>query len=148
MSIPSTPSHQNHLRHHAVIGQSAEALRMFYEYFGFTKLLVKELPDPNYIRALTGGSWSSALILKLKNANGDVLEIIEPTPTSATSASVAVENWSHIAFTVAHCDNAVHELVLRGARLVGEAVSNPGAPYRVAYLRDPAGNLVEIVQSL
>ena len=129
-------------------GPSATVLRDFYAYFGFTGLIVEESPDPEYIQALTGGVWSAARILKLKNSVGDVLEIIEPSILAGELTSGGAGNWSHLAFTVISCDEAVNDVLGMGGHLVGGPVTNPEAPFRVAYVRDPADNLIEIVQPL
>ena len=139
----------NALRHHAVVGSSAAALRDFYEYFGFSHLVSEEVPDTTYIRALSGGAWSAARILKVGNDTGDVLEIIEPTGLSEATDTNSVTNWAHIAVTVANCDQAATWAAsVGGGSHVGGPVTNPDAPYRVAYVRDPAGNLIEIVERL
>ena len=148
MSRPSTVSQLNALRHHAVTGPSASVLRDFYAYFGFTELIVEESPDPEYIQALTGEAWSAARILKLKNSVGDVLEIIEPFVLANEFIPGGAGNWSHLAFTVVSCDEAVSDVLGMGGHLVGGPVTNPEAPFRVAYVRDPADNLIEIVQPL
>jgi len=136
------------LRHHAVVGLSGRTLRSFYEYFGFTHLVVEEIPDTSYIQALTGGAWSSALIVKLKNDDGDVLEIIEPTGLTAAKDTSTASSWGHIAIAVINCDQAIQRVVEMGGIQVGGPVTNPDSPYRVAYVRDPAGNLMELVERL
>ena len=148
MSQQSTVSPLNALRHHAVTGPSATILRDFYEYFGFTQLIVEETPDQEYIQALTGGAWSAAHILKLKNSVGDVLEIIEPSILADEFSSGGAGNWSHLAFTVLSCDEAVSDVLGIGGHLVGGPVTNPEAPFRVAYVRDPALNLIELVEAM
>lgn len=148
MSRPSTVSQLNAVRHHAVTGPSASVLRDFYAYFGFTELIVEESPDPEYIQALTGEAWQAALILKLKNSDGEILEIIEPSASSDGHISGGAGNWSHLAFTVNSCDDAVKDVLGMGGLLVGGPITNPEAPFRVAYVRDPADNLIEIVQPL
>jgi catechol 2,3-dioxygenase-like lactoylglutathione lyase family enzyme len=144
----STTSPPNTLRHHAVTGASATVLRDFYAYFGFSHLIVEESPNPDYIKALTGGAWSAARILKLRNAVGDVLEIIEPSDSSGEATFGGAGNWSHLAFTVDNCDQAVSDVLGMGGQLVGNSVTNPDAPYRLAYVRDPAQNLIELVEGL
>jgi len=148
MSQKNTSHQVNALRHHAVIGPSANALMHFYEYFGFTQLVVEEYPEVDYIGALTGGAWTAARILKLRNSDGDVLEIIEPNFRLGAESSGDIANWSHIAFTVSSCDDAVSDVLEMGGHLVGGPVTNPEAPFRVAYVRDPALNLIELVQRL
>jgi catechol 2,3-dioxygenase-like lactoylglutathione lyase family enzyme len=135
------------LRHHAVTGPSANVLRTFYSYFGFNQLIVEESPDPGYIQVLTGGAWSGAFILKLRNSAGDVLEIIEPSDRSGASTPGGAGNWSHFAFSVANCDVAVNDVLGMGGLLVGGPFTNPEAPFRVAYVRDPALNLIELVEA-
>ncbi|MSX63185.1 MAG: hypothetical protein F2763_00635 [Actinobacteria bacterium] len=129
-------------------GPSANILQEFYEYFGFTQLIIEESPDPEYIQALTGGAWSAARILKLKNSVGDVLEIIEPSILAGELTSGGAGNWSHLAFTVLSCDEAVSDVLGMGGHLVGGPVTNPEAPFRVAYVRDPALNLIELVEAM
>ena len=129
-------------------GPSATILRDFYGYFGFTQLIVEESPDPEYIQALTGGAWSAARILKLRNSVGDVLEIIEPLVLANEFISGGAGDWSHLAFAVTNCDEAVSDVLGMGGLLVGGPITNPEAPFRVAYVRDPADNLLEIVQAL
>ena len=147
-SVQRTVDSHNALRHHAVIGLSGKVLRDFYEYFGFTHLVVEEIPDTAYIQALTGGAWSSALIVKLKNDDGDVLEIIEPQGLLEAIDFSTVTSWAHIAITVTNCDQATQDVVELGGSQVGGPITNPDSPYRVAYVRDPAGNLVELVERL
>ena len=148
MSHRGTSSPPNTLRHHAVTGPSAAVLQEFYAYFGFTQLIVEESPDSGYIKALSGGAWSGARILKLRNAVGDVFEIIEPSACSNEASWGGSGNWSHLAFTVDNCDEAVSAVLAMGGQLVGGPVTNPEAPYRVAYVRDPAQNLIELVEGL
>jgi len=147
-SVQRTVDSHNALRHHAVIGLSGKALRGFYAYFGFTHLIAEELPDTPYIQALSGGAWSSAVIFKLKNDDGDVLEIIEPKGLIAAEEFSMVTSWAHIAITVTNCDQATQRVIEMGGSEVGGPVTNPDSPYRVAYVRDPAGNLLELVERL
>jgi len=148
MSQRGTSRPLNTLRHHAVTGPSAAVLQDFYAYFGFTRLIVEELPDSDYIKTLSGGAWFGARILKLRNAVGDVLEIIEPSDSSVEATFGGAGNWSHLAFTVNNCDEVVSAVLTMGGQLVGGPVTNPDAPYRVAYVRDPAQNLIELVEGL
>jgi catechol 2,3-dioxygenase-like lactoylglutathione lyase family enzyme len=148
MSHHGATSSLKALRHHAVTGPSATVLQDFYEYFGFTHLIVEELPDSDYIKTLSGGAWFGARILKLRNAVGDVLEIIEPSDSSVEATFGGAGNWSHLAFTVVNCDEVVSAVLAMGGQLVGGPVTNPEAPFKVAYVRDPAQNLIELVEGL
>jgi catechol 2,3-dioxygenase-like lactoylglutathione lyase family enzyme len=131
-----------------VTGPSASDLKAFYALFGFIHNGVEEHPNLEYIRVLSGGAWSNALILKLTNPSGDVLEIIEPSWSSEHQLPEMAQGWSHLAFSVSSCDEAVHHIVENGGLLVGGPTTNPDAPFRVAYVRDPAANLIELVETL
>ena len=143
-----TVDSQNALRHHAVIGLSGKVLSDFYGYFGFTHLVVEEIPDTSYIQALSGGAWLSAVIVKLKNDDGAVLEIIEPKGLSPSKEFFVATSWTHIAVTVTNCDQATQRVIEMGGSQVGGPVTNPNSPHRVAYVRDPDGNLMELVECL
>ncbi len=147
-SQPRTIDSQNALRHHAVIGLSGKVLRDFYGHFGFTHLVVEEIPDTSYIQALSGGAWSSAVIVKLKNEDGVVLEIIEPSGLVETKDFSTVVSWAHIAIAVTNCDQETERVIAMGGSQVGGPVTNPDSLYRVSYVRDPAGNLIELVERL
>jgi len=147
-SVQRTVDSHNALRHHAVLGLSGKILRNFYGFLGFTQLIAEEIPDASYIQTLTSGAWSSAVIVKLKNDDGDVLEIIEPKGLIAAEEFSMVTSWAHIAITVTNCDQATQRVIEMGGSEVGGPVTNPDSPYRVAYVRDPAGNLLELVERL
>ena len=148
MSMSSTDKQSNAIRHFAITGPSAEALREFYAFLGFIHLVKEEVPEPEYIAALTGGKWSGAVILKLSNARGQVLEIIEPVLPEGGENSKLLFGWSHLAFTVNDCEASVNAVRSKGGILVGGPEVNPQEPFKVAYVRDPAGNLIELVEAL
>ena len=51
-----------------------------------------------------------------------------------------------MALSVEDCPSLVEELVREGASVTGGPIRSPSGPYVVAYVRDPSGNLVELVQ--
>ena len=147
MSKMRTNSAVNFLRHHGIIGPSSSNLVEFYSYFGFTDVVAEEIPSGPYIQALSGGAWESAVVVKLRNSHGDTLEVIQPQSTSEGDALVISAGWSHMAFTVGNCDDSVQHVLSAGGFLVGGPITNPDAPFRVAYVRDPAMNLIELVET-
>ena len=68
-------------------------------------------------------------------------------PTAEDNARAA-KDTALIAFEVEDVDAAVVELEARGAQFVREAHDQPEWFMRVAHLRDPDGNLVELFHSL
>lgn len=133
---------QGFLRHAAVIEYSNAPIAWFYTRLGFSQCVATEEPETEYIRELSGGEWSDVSIMKFTNSYGSVIEIIS-LPSPRTDSIVS---WSHVAISVEDCQSLVNELVAAGAALVGGPIRSPSGPYVVAYVRDPSGNLVEIVQ--
>ena len=136
------------VRHFGITVDDAQAALMFYGFFGFKHQGTVEIPDSKYIANLSNGHWQSALIYKLKDIQGQTLEIIELEAKQNSLPRQQLTQWSHIAFTVDNCAKAVLELESLGGECIGGPVQNPDAPFYVAYIRDPSGNLIEIVEAL
>lgn len=132
------------LRHAAVIEYLKAPVSWFYAELGFNKRVTDEVPDIGYMTALSGGSLGSVFISKYANEQGSIIEVISfpsaPPPTPPP--------WNHVAVSVRNCAEMVDSLVTGGGTLVGGPVQSPSGPYLVAYVRDPSGNLVELVQRL
>ena len=132
------------LRHAAVIEYCDAHIAWFYRTLGFKACTATEQPDTGYIEQLSGGAWSQVSISKYSNSYGSVVEII----SLPSRRPVFVEVWNHIAISVEDCQASVSELVDQGATVTGGPIRSPSGPFIVAYVRDPSGNLVELVQRL
>lgn len=131
-------------RHAAVIEYDGAPVRWFYRRIGFDVCTAVELPDPNYMATLSGGGMRNVEIRKYANRQGSLVEVI----SLPQSRGEATSSWSHVAVTVEDCASIVLELTRNGASVVGGPLKSPSGPYLVAYVRDPSGNLVELVQRL
>ena len=131
------------LRHAAVIEFADAPIAWFYESLGFSSRSRVEIPNEDYIATLSGGAIKRASIRKYANAWGSLIEIISLPVMREGSVS-----WNHVAVSVGDCDRVVDQVVREGALLVGGPVRSTSGPYVVAYVRDPSGNLVELVQRL
>ena len=147
-SASGTQARERPFRHCAVTGSSLEVLIDFYGNLGFTDVVATEVPNHVYIEALSGGAWESARIAKLSNSEGMLLEVIEPHFAENRRENKASLPWSHIALTVHCCNEVTAQIVKAGGMLVGGPIDNPDSLYRVAYVRDPYGNLLELVEPL
>ena len=134
------------VRHHAVVVADLDAARDFYGVLGFRRLHFLGAANESFVRQLSGKAWLSLDVCKLANEHGDVVECLRPIESEVSAISVGC-SWSHIALTVSNCEEAIEELCELGATRVGGPVRDPDAPFRVSYLRDPWGNLIEIVES-
>lgn len=143
---PPNPS----FRHHGVVVESIALGREFYRQLGFSSVAQFAQADDGFIKTLSGGAWTSAVVLKLVSPCGIVLELIEPTWQSGRKRGQAApgEVWSHVSLTVEDVETLTVALSLEGGTVVGGPVKDPSAPFAVAYLRDPFGNLLELVQDM
>lgn len=129
-------------RHAAVIEYRDSPVSWFYSELGFDTLISSEIPDIEYMGALSGGALSSVSISKYENPQGSLIEVIS-VPFAAPSNCLP---WNHVAISVGDCAAITESLVRGGGSLVGGPVQSTSGPYLVAYVRDPSGNLVELVQ--
>jgi catechol 2,3-dioxygenase-like lactoylglutathione lyase family enzyme len=85
-------------------------------------------------------------------AGTTAIEIIgeDAPPGSNPGDRVARHGWHHLAFEVEDVDAAFAELTARGVPIHSPPESFPEAAptMRIAFLRDPDGNLIELVQPL
>lgn len=116
----------------------------FYAELGFDKHVADEVPDVEYMTMLSGGGLAHVSISKYANEQGSLIEVIS-VPSALPSTPPP---WNHVAVSVGDCAATVEALVAGGGSLVGGPVQSTSGPYLVAYVRDPSGNLVELVQRL
>lgn len=135
------------IRHQAVLVGELDQAREFYGLLGLRETIYHGTPCPSFICQLSGGAWRGVSIVKLSSSDGSVLELLRPEYSSDAGGS-ASPSWNHVAFTVDDCLAMVNRLAKEGGIQVGGPVTDPEAPFRVAYLRDPWGNLLEIVEQL
>ena len=121
------------IHHVAVTTNSFDRMRAFYvDILGLTVL----------------GGFSGQEIVFL-DAGGTAIELIgEDGPDVGNRARRA--GWHHLAWEVEDVDAAFAELVAHGVPVHSPPESFPGAAptLRIAFLRDPDGNLLELVQPL
>lgn len=135
------------IRHHAVLVDDLHRAQEFYGLLGLRETIYDASPSPSFIRQLSGGAWRGCSIVKLSSTDGSILELLRPDYSFDIPRS-AGPCWNHVAFTVDDCLVMLNRLVREGGIEVGGPVTDPEAPFRIAYLRDPWGNLLEIVEAL
>jgi catechol 2,3-dioxygenase-like lactoylglutathione lyase family enzyme len=123
------------------VGDLAAQRRWYAEALGFTEVIEEfELPDPPVRTAV------------LRSAGGVRIELIERAGSSRAHAfgdaldTVRAQGYGHWALAVDDLDAVFARLTGYGAAAVSApaAAVQPGA--RFAYVKDPEGNLIELVQ--
>jgi len=78
--------------------------------------------------------WSLALVLLIDTNNEDLI------------SSFDLHGWHHVGFRVDDVDETVAELRRRGVHITLEPTDNADWEMRVAFLADPWGNTIELIQ--
>jgi len=83
-------------------------------------------------------------------AGSTTIELIEEEPPADGADGADRAGWNHLALEVEDVDAAYAELAARGVffTVVPEDFPPEAPALRIAFLRDPDGNLVELVQPL
>jgi catechol 2,3-dioxygenase-like lactoylglutathione lyase family enzyme len=139
-----TTTSQTAIRFHHVslsVGDLAAQRRWYAEALGFTEVIEEfELADPPVRTAL------------LRSAGGVRVELIERAGSARIHVfgdaldTVRAQGYGHWALEVDDLDAAFAQLTGHGAAAVSPpaAAVQPGAKF--AYVKDPEGNLIELVQ--
>jgi len=118
-----------------------EAAEGFYTTaFGFTRQLAFEL-SPHPIRGLML-AHPSGFRLELFEHSGSTPGLKAATPIEAH----ATRGYSHFALTAPDIDVVFADALVAGARPVIEPRPSPEPGVRFAFVADPEGNLVELVE--
>lgn len=67
------------------------------------------------------------------------------TPATSAPEDLLTQGWAHLCFRVADVDETFAQLVTAGAIVVGEPGPSPEPGVRFAFVTDPEGNFIEIL---
>ena len=116
------------------------SLDWYCETFGFTRGFAFEIPQARMRGAFAVGP------------NGVAVELIERAgslpgaqPADPPAAN-AVRGYNHICLAVADLDGTYLRVVAAGARAVWDPRASPEPGVRMAYVADPDGNLIELIE--
>jgi catechol 2,3-dioxygenase-like lactoylglutathione lyase family enzyme len=115
--------------------------RWYQHNLGLTEVIERvELPEP------------AVRTVVLRAASGLRLELIElagsqPATTNDPLQAARTQTYGHLALDVSDLDAAFAELVAAGANPVSPPAPGASPGVRFAYVQDPEGNLLELIQS-
>ena len=122
------------VHHFGLVTDRLERMRDFYvEVLGLP--VISGFPDHQIVFLKAGSVW---------------IELLGEDALPATSSQRGPGGWRHLALEVDDVDAAFAEMARRGVE-----VSSPPEPFppeapefRIAFLRDPEGNLLELIQRI
>jgi glyoxylase I family protein len=122
------------------VGDLDTACEFYSRAFGFARQLEFELA-PHPIRGLMM-RHESGMRLELFERSGSAAGIQGASPIEA----LATRGYGHFAFATPEIDSLFARAVEAGASVVIEPAPSPEPGVRFAFLADPEGNLVELVE--
>ena len=138
------------LRHLGIVVRDMEKSLAFYRDLLGMEVTSRREETGAYLDTLLGVKHGKIQTVKLSAGGGaTLLELIEfesPEPGADPERQVNTPGPTHIAVTVADVKRLSAALKRNGIRFVSEPLTSPGRRARLAFCRDPEGNLVELVE--
>lgn len=139
------------LRHAGiVVTDMHEALRFYSGILGF-QIWRQAVETGPYIDTVVGLSRVRLHWVKLKAPGGGLLELLQylSHPRSAPRRTRACDiGASHIAVTVSDAAALVRTVRRKGLRVIADPAVSPDGKAKVAYIHDPDGTIVEVVEEI
>ena len=140
------------VRHAGIVVQDMErCLRFYRDVLGFTIRVAADESGP-FINTMLGVPGVQVRTVKLAAREGQaLLELLEfraPVATPRRTIAVTTPGPTHVALTVADLDGLAPQLIAAGAAFVGPPRVSPDGRIKAAYVRDPEGNFLELVEEL
>jgi catechol 2,3-dioxygenase-like lactoylglutathione lyase family enzyme len=116
------------------------ARRFYIETLGFTEQVSFEIPGPGIRGVMVGNAQGARLELLERDGSAPGPRFDDPPHALLT------QGYGHWALEVEDVDATCSRLAAAGAEVVWDPREAPEPGARMAYLRDPDGNLFELVQ--
>ena len=138
-------------RHTGIVVQNMETCLHFWKDIMGLKVVADFWEEGSFIDTIQHLNGVKLHMIKLAGPDGVLIELLKddshPTP-SPESNKLCDRGIRHIAFTVANVDESWRNLCENGYETLSEPVTSPDGKARLFFVRDPEGNLLEIVQIL
>jgi catechol 2,3-dioxygenase-like lactoylglutathione lyase family enzyme len=137
------------IRHTGIVVRDLDKAIKFYEGLGFS-MWKKEFESGPYLDKVVGLKNVKIEIAKLKSPCGNLLELLQyhshPLDKKIKHQPSNQLGCSHIALTVKDIDEVLKNIQANGGSLVNFPITTPDGKFRVAYVHDHEGVLLEIVE--
>ena len=138
-------------RHVGIVVQDMErSLHFWRDVMGLT-VAVDFWEQGEFIDTVQRLQGVNLHMIKLRAPDGSMVELLKdhshPTPAPVRN-EMCDRGIRHIAFTVADVAESHRELCEQGCETLSSPVVSPDGKAKLFFLRDPEGNLLEIVEML
>jgi catechol 2,3-dioxygenase-like lactoylglutathione lyase family enzyme len=138
-------------RHVGIVVQDMEQSLHFWRDVMGLKVAIDFWEQGEFIDTVQHLSGVNLRMIKLTAPDGSMIELLkdEAHPTPPTERNDLCDRGiRHIAFTVADVEESWRTLRGQGCEVLSHPVVSPDGRARLFFVRDPEGNLLEIVQML
>jgi len=138
-------------RHVGIVVQDIDACLHFWRDVMGLKVAIDFWEEGEFIDTVQGLEGVKVHMVKLTAPDGSMVELLkdESHPTApAERNDMCDRGIRHIAFTVADVEESWRVLRERDCEVLSKPVTSPDGKARLFFVRDPEGNLLEIVQML
>ena len=141
-----------HVRHTGIVVENLKAALKFYQdVLGFQAVKTMEENGP-FIEAALGLKGVNLTTVKMRAPDGSMIELLcfktHPDNSKGPERKIYERGISHIALTVDDLDADYLRLLNAGANFISPPQTNLEGTVKIAFCRDPHGNILELVQTL
>lgn len=139
------------IRHTGIVASDLKkALHFYRDLLGF-KIVKDKVESSKYIDTILALKDASVRTIKMAADDGNLIELLYFQFHSAKpkkDKKIYETGLSHISFTVENIEKEYKRLSRAGVRFNSPPEASPDGYARVAFCKDPEGNLVELVEAL
>ena len=138
-------------RHTGIVVSDLERMLKFYRDCLGLKVERENTESGPYIDKLTGLKDAQVITVKLSIPGGALIELLSfKSSAKAHTPESQIDNpgFSHISLTVGNIEAEYQRLFDKGIKFISSPQISPKGYAKVAFCRDPEGNLIELVEEL
>ena len=138
------------IRHIGIVVNNLNKAISFYKDILGLKIQREMNETGEYIDNISALINVNVKTIKMSADDGNLIELLyyESHPRKAINRDICDMGYSHIAFTVDNLDYEYKRLKEKGLKFNWGPQISPDGKAKVAFCRDPEGNLIELVEEL
>lgn len=138
------------IRHNGIVVSDLDKALYFYRDILGLKTKREMIESGKYIDNLSALKGVRVKTIKMSADDGNLIELLyyESHPRKPIDRDICDTGYSHIAFTVENLDYEYERLKEKGTKFNCTPQISADGKVKVVFCRDPAGNLIELVEEL